>query len=147
MNGKKITAMVSIIFYLVMIILSINVRKIHTASLPRVTVGNLEGEKFASKEGDTDDESSPIEFSVGIPKVLYDHGKVYVIVKEMVNGEDRVIAREVTDLVISRDNGTHYEVISGISGIDLVVMSGQQLIYNGCEVYVEGENNILDRLY
>jgi|GEM_PF-390044 len=149
MSGKRTTLIVSVIFYIIMIIFTVSARKIHNESLPRVTVESLAYEAFAEEEAAVDvkseaDEKSELnktpmnyEWNVGILKELYDNQKVYIISKEIMNGEERSIAKEVTNLVIGRSNDTSYEVLSGLSVLDQVIITGQELIQDGREVYVE----------
>ena len=156
MNIKKITLITGAVFYLAMLVLSFTAKKMHIASLPKVTVENLKTERFEDKIVDTEEseienkeetvtteksvnimESNQYRWNVAIPKELYDNQKVYIIIKEILNGEERSIAKEVTNLVIGQSNDSNYEVISGLSSYDQVVRTGQKLIQDGCEVYVE----------
>lgn len=147
MRTKRITIFVCVFFYVILLVLTLAARPIHNASLPRVTVGTLDFKEFDYVE----DESSDIAFrknyrlSVGLPKELYDNHKVYIIRKEIVNGEERDIAREVTNLELGQSNDKFYEVIRGISMLDQVVFTGQEYIQDGSEVYVEkGANDGLN---
>ncbi|NLJ96984.1 MAG: hypothetical protein GX321_07490 [Clostridiales bacterium] len=164
MRTKRITIIVCAFFYIILLTLTFSARRIHNASLPRVTVVNLEFERFEDKveaegfEGEPSLGNDPLDkdnkeknndignshinrmnfkLSVGIPKELYENHKIYVIRREIVNGEERNIAREVTNLEIGQSNDKFYEVIRGLSSLDQVVLTGQDLIQDGSEVYVE----------
>lgn len=133
MNSKKITLIAGAIFYTTMLVLSITAKKIHIASLPKVTVESFESERFEDEGAD------PINYkwNLVIPQELYDNQKVYIIIKEIVNGEERNIAKEVKDIEIGQSNDSGYEVIRGLSSIDQIITTGQEMIQDGCEVYVE----------
>lgn len=152
MRAKRITIIVCAFFYIILLTLTFSARRIHNASLPRVTVINLEFERFEDAEGndpldkdkgnnnDTGNSNRNrmnFKLSVGIPKELYDNHKIYVIRREIVNGEERNIAREAINLEIGQSNDKFYEVIRGLSGLDQVVLTGHELIQDGSEVYVE----------
>lgn len=126
-NRKKITLIVGAVFYLGILVLSITAKQIHIAMLPKVTVVNLGTKVFGDNA------------NIALPKELYDNKTVYILTKEIVNGEERCIANEVTDLVLGQSDATDYEVIQGILFIDQVITSGQELLQNGCEVHVESE--------
>lgn len=134
MYRKRVTLVIIVIFYIDMLIFTFIARTIHNKALPRVIAISLEYEIYTASE---ETEQVSIDFNLGIPKEIYDKGRVYTISKEMVNGEKRNIAREVTDLVIGRSNDTSYEVISGLSMVDTVIIVGQDKIQDGSEVYVE----------
>ncbi|NLC19367.1 MAG: hypothetical protein GX757_09160 [Clostridiales bacterium] len=136
-KSKKIIIAVCISYYLILLILTLCARRIHNASLPRVTVGTLEFEEFDYYDENSDADRKSFRLGAGIPKEIYDNHKVYVIRKEIVNGEERNIAREVKNLEIGQSNEKYYEVLQGISMIDLVVFTGQEYIQDGSEVYVE----------
>lgn len=138
MKWKERTIIVSILFYAVMLILTASARIIHNSTLPKVTVGYLEGQRFQQNESYNEkDILTKVLISIGIPKTLYESQHVYILSKEIINGEERNIAREVMNLEIGRSSDTHYEVIKGISGIDLVILTGGELVEDGQEVYVE----------
>lgn len=56
MNAKRTILILSAIFYIVMLCLSVSVRKIHIASLPRVKVARLD---FKSFERESEAEFKP----------------------------------------------------------------------------------------
>lgn len=126
MKTKKITLIVGATFYLFMTVLSFTARKLHIASLPKVTTQSLESLAI-------------FQWNLALPLEVYDNQKVYVVVKEVVNGEERDIARVVAELILGQSNEDSYEVISGISPFDQVITTGQELIWDGCEVYVKEE--------
>ncbi len=157
MGSKKIIGIISVSFLLTMLILTFTARKIHNASLPRVRTASLtyevfmdslgkeagsEHESVTEKTGKGDQSERIASYDIGsygIPRQIYDNHKVFILSKEMINGEERDIAREVADLVIGRSNDTSYEVIEGLSALDQIIISGQELVQDGCEVYVENE--------
>lgn len=138
MKMKKITLVVTVLFLVVMLFLTVGARKIHIASLPKVTVSSLEMVRFEVEQGEESKEkSSTVEFSLGLPKELYDEQKIFVISMEVVNGEERSIAREVYNLVLGRENKDCYEVVEGITSLDQVILSEDESIQDGDEVYIE----------
>jgi len=140
MRGKRVIIIVSVLFYLSMIVLTVSARRIHIAGLPRVIVGYLEMERFAVlKTNEQGGEEEGMSFNLGIPKELYDNRKLYVIEKTMVNGEERNLAREVEDFELGQASDNFYEVLKGLSSIDQVILTGQDKIQDGDEVYVENK--------
>lgn len=164
MRAKRITIIVCAFFYIILLTLTFSARRIHNASLPRVTVINLEFERFEDKveaegferepslgndpldkdnkgknndTGNSNRNRMNFKLSVGIPKELYENNKIYIIRREIVNGEERNIAREATNLEVGQSNDKFYEVIRGLSSLDQVVLTGHELIQDGSEVYVE----------
>lgn len=174
MNAKRIILILSAIFYIVMLILSISVRKIHIASLPRVKVARLDFISFKNEseadasladiniadiaeadkgeadaretiatadngaiENDSNYVPSSYEFCLAIPKKICDNKKVFILSTRVINGEERTVAREVSNLELGRANDSFYEVINGISLLDEVIIEGQDKLQDGCEVYVE----------
>lgn len=136
MNGKKITMVISLCFYFIIFLLTIVAKKIHIASLPKVTVECLEFVTF-EREEQAKENSNMLEFGLGLPKTLYDNHEIYVISTEIMNGEERSIARIVTDLVLGRENEDYYEVLEGISNLDQVIVYSDGVIYEGEEVAIE----------
>ena len=126
------------IFFAIMGILTITVRKIHIASLPKVTIGYLEMTKFEeNSESDTKDEGIQSEYRLGLPKAIYECQPIYVISKETVNGEERDIARKVEKLEVGRENGQYYEVLNGITSLEPIIVSGMESVQDGSEVFIE----------
>lgn len=138
MNTKRITWIFTVLFFAAMFFLALVARRIHIASLPKVTVCSLEMVQFEEKQGEESEEkNSSVEFSLGLPKELYHGQKIFVISMEVVNGEERSIAREVYHLVLGRENKDCYEVVEGITSLDRVILSEEESIQNGDEVYIE----------
>lgn len=138
MKWREKTIIVSVLFYAVMLFLTLIARPVHNVALPKVTIGRLEGQRFQRNE--TNDQTDTVaigDFAIGIPKNLYENGSVYILSKEIMNGEERDIAREVKNMEIGRFNENYYEIIKGISGLDLVILTGGEFIEDGQEVYVE----------
>ncbi len=130
---RKITIILCFIFFLAMAILSFTARSIHNMTLPKVTVGYLRNENFI--------ENNVNNMGLAIPKEMYDSNQnIYVIRREIVNGEERNIAR-MAKLRIGSSNEEYYEVKQGISILDLVILSGGEMIRDGMEVYVESISN------
>lgn len=138
MKTKRITWIVTGLFFVVMLFLTVVTRKIHIASLPKVTVCSLEMVWFDEKQGEeSEEENSMLQLSLGLPKELYHGQKIFVISMEVVNGEERSIAREVNHLVLGRESKDYYEVVEGISSLDQVILSEEESIQDGDEVYIE----------
>lgn len=127
MKHKRKILVVGTVFYLSMLFLSVSAKRIHTAKLPKVTVTNLETKNFGECA------------NVAIPKEVYDSYPVYIIEKEILNGEERSFAKEVTDLVIGQSDDLNYEVIQGLTWMDQVIVNNQNQLKDGCEVYVENK--------
>lgn len=88
-------------------------------------------------ENDKNYVPSTYDFCLDIPKEVCDNKKVFVLSTRIINGEERIVAREVSNLELGRVNDGFYEVINGISLLDEVIIEGQDKLQDGCEVYVE----------
>ncbi|WOO36612.1 hypothetical protein R2R35_22930 [Anaerocolumna sp. AGMB13020] len=151
MNSRKKILVVTGVFYLIMLVLTLSGRSVHNALLPKVTVTSLEYEKFPvsndikngkklseeqQKGKKSFDQPQEFDLKIGIPKNIYKNKKVYIITIMTVNGEERTLAREVQELITGRVGETCYEVVSGLSALDQIVVTGQEDLFDGREVYV-----------
>lgn len=135
MKKKKVVFLCSAVFYLGMFVMAVSARKIHEATLPRVTICMLDYVTFIERQ---EDSKTLHTTGLGLAKELYDGKQVYVVQQQMVNGEERSIARDVTnDLVLGKETEDYYEVLEGISGMAMVVTATEKPLWNGCEVYVK----------
>lgn len=132
---KKITMVITVVFFATMLLLSLTAKKLYQSSLPKVQVATLEYENF-EEEGTTDG-GQFFDFAFGLPKDLYNGGTVYVISNETINGEIRTIARTVVGLKLGRENEDYYEVLEGISYGAQVIIRGGEIIQDGDEVLIE----------
>lgn len=136
---KVINAVFTIIFFLIMLILTISARDIHNSQIPNVTVKRLTQEDFAFisilKNGE---EVTTREKRLAIPKSIIDSGEVYVITRTIINGEERDAARLVFPQ-IGVENEEFYEVIAGVDRRDLVIFDSNKKLKDGDEVFIKSK--------
>ena len=130
---KRIVLIISILFYVVMAVLSLTARKIHNANLPQVEVMELKSDIFYNEDGSH-------SFGVSLPKELYNDGVVYRVTTEIINKEFRYIARLAQNIEFGEENFTCYEVKDGLFYNDKIIISSLEGITDGCEVYIKEVN-------
>lgn len=127
-------------FYLGMLGLTILSRPIHNASLPKVKIARPRKEQFTFDKIETKDGSASYtrdKSAYGIPRKIYDSGQIFVVVKEVINEEERNIARRVEGIEIGLSNDTSYEITEGLLTLKSLIVTGYEGIEDGDEVYVE----------
>ncbi len=138
MTVRKITWLITVLFFCIMLLLTLSARSIHNAKLPKVKTGYLTYERFSHDEKKQyKDSNLQNEFTVGLPKELYNNHSIYKISIETVNGEERSIARRITELVLGSENEGYYEVVEGITVLDQIIFESNKILQDGDEVYIE----------
>ncbi len=133
MRKKTIILVVSGLFYLIMLLLAVFARKLHTAALPHVRIGYLEQKTFTVEEGRV--------YLPALPEELY--GKpLYYVSEEEKNGEIRYVAKGLEATVAAEEQGGYYGVLDGISGFTALIVEGFEELEEGREVFVENEEEI-----
>lgn len=131
---KKILWIITSTFFIVILLLSIFAKRIHQSFLPKVQVITLDYEYF---EDDGSKENQLLfDMTYGIPKELCKE-EVFIISTELVNGENRTIARLATDLKLGRENAKCYEVLEGIGHDAKIISHSNKRIQDGDEVIIE----------
>lgn len=129
---KKLLLFITVLFYTGMLVMTFAARGLHEAALPHVKTASLEFEIFFDEDGN---------FSSGIAlsKELYHGGELYRVEQEVINGEIRTVARRAEGLELGLENTEYYEVKRGLGFDDYIIISGLEEITDGCEIYVEQE--------
>lgn len=133
---KKTLFIITVIFFSVMLILTVFAEDIHNFSLPRVTVSRPEQRYFPYEY--TDENGNAQTGSVqktAIPKALSEQG-VYVIYSAEKNGTVRSFVR-LADVVTGEEKDGYVEVISGVDFFDSIVSGCSEVLSDGCEVLIE----------
>lgn len=133
---KVINSVITLFFFILMLILTISARNIHNSQIPNVTVKRLTQEDFAInsilKSGE---EVTTYQKRLAIPKNIIGSGEVYVITRIYVNGEERDAARLVLPQIGAENEG-FYEVTGGIDRRDLIIYDSNKKLNDGDEVFV-----------
>lgn len=134
---KKITLGFTVLFFALMLFLTLFAESIHMASLPRVTVSRVESKLFPVER--VLDDGTVMSFSQersAVSEELLNMG-IYTVYSFEKNGTKRNYVREVYIETGERTEDGYYEVVSGLSFIDRIVVESTGELYDGCEVEVE----------
>ena len=123
---------ISVLFYAVMLFLALGARRLHEGSLAHVSVTTPTIKSFS--------EDDIFSVATTLPEELLRKGKLFVVERQVVNGEVRTIAREVTKLVLGRLSVDGYrEIVDGVEILGEVIADGGDGLQDGDEVIVKGE--------
>ena len=128
---KKVIVAVSILFYSGMLVLALGARRQHEGSLPQVTVTVPRIKIFG--------EGELMSAASALPEKIAGSGTLFLVSEEMINGELRMIAREVAELELGRVSDGYREIVSGVSAFSKVIVDGKERLRDGDEVLVKGE--------
>lgn len=135
--AKKILTIISILFYGVMLVLTLSAVQIHKARLPQVKAEKLSYEVIQYQRvlpsGQLYDDEKKV---LALPKQLYDDDRVFVIQRMEKNGLERsyaVLVKPVTGI----SDDTFYEVKSGIGRNDYVIVEGYENLTDRQEVNIK----------
>lgn len=134
---KKITLGFTVLFFALMLFLTFFAESIHMASLPRVTVSRVESKLFPVER--VLDDGTVMSFSQersAVSEELLNMG-IYTVYSFEKNGTKRNYVREVYIETGEKTEDGYYEVVSGLSFIDRIVVESTGELYDGCEVEVE----------
>lgn len=133
---KKLTLILTIVFFAGLLLLTIFARQIHNASLPKVTTERVPQEMFPFEYVlDDGTKIAGSQQAIAVPKALYDSGEIYVVYFAEKNGEKRDFVRK-TFVTVGAENDGYYEVLSGLNFSDKLVTDCEGELYDGCEVNV-----------
>lgn len=130
---KRVLSVVTVCFFLGMLVLTVKARDIHEAGLPHVSAQYLTKQYFANEAVD---ENGGLQISsesaLAIPKDMF--GKpVYVLYRAEKNGEERSFVR-LADIEVGRENNGYYEVVEGLMFNDRIVIDERNELNDGMEV-------------
>lgn len=132
MKNKRLPAILTGIFILSMIILTICSKSIYSAMLPQVELGRVTKEGFQVEYSSGD---VYMENAWSIPKEAYHNRGVYVVVQEDRYGMTRNIVGFLP-IEIGRETDTHYEIIDFSGRTIAIILSSNREIHVGDEVHV-----------
>jgi hypothetical protein len=124
---KVINIILTILFFSLMLILTISARSIHHSQIPNVKVKRLTMEDFSG--------GSWTDKRPAIPKNIIEKGEVYIIANIYINGEERKAARLVYPQ-LGAENKEYYEVTGGLDRRDLLIVDSSKELNDGVEVYI-----------
>lgn len=133
---KKAIMVFTIIFFSLMLILTLFAEQMHRLSLPKVTVSPPEHKSFSYEYTDENGnvQTSSVQ-KIALPKSLCGQD-VYVIYTAEKNGTKRSFVKLV-NVETGDEREGYVEVISGINSADRIVMESSLDLFDGCEVVVE----------
>lgn len=134
---KKILPVVTVIFFSIMLFLTIFAEQIHNESLAKVVVSRPEQKPFPFEY--TDENGNIQTGSVqknALPESMLGQD-IYVVYTANKNGTVRNFVRCVTVQTGKKANG-FVEIISGIDFTDRMVTESSDNLYDGCEVVLLG---------
>ena len=133
---KIINAVITLFFFILVLILTIWARGIHNSQIPNVTVKRLTQEDFVINSIlQNGEEVTTIQKRLAIPKNIINRGEIYIVTRIYINGEERDAARLVFPQ-IGAENKEFYEVTSGIDRSNLVIFNSNKKLKNGDEVFI-----------
>lgn len=131
----------SLLFYGVMLMLTLFAKDIHNARLPQVTAERPGKQPFsytAIFEGYTSERTGSY---TALPKTMVDSGKVFTLKSVMKEDFIYYYAEQVSVVVdTSKENADYYAISEGLSSRDIVIMSGYETLRDGDEVCLIQEN-------
>lgn len=136
MRVKKLPMLLTIIFFIGMIFLTLTSRRIYVAFLPHVSARRLRYELFTVEEETERGHAIYDKKALGLPKAIYERGAIYKLSTIYKNGEQRYIASKINNVQVGVKNDKSYEVITGITTMDMVIVEGYEGLEDGYEVYL-----------
>lgn len=112
-----------LIFYSVMIFLTLSARAIHYRQIADVTITRLKRVEINGRSG------------YAVPLEAYENGSVFIVGAGMKGGEKRSFALQV-DVAAGEDDGEYIFIESGLQRWDRVICWSDRNLKSGDEVYV-----------
>lgn len=132
-----VLALLSLLFYGGMLLLSVFADDIHYARLPQVTAGVPKKQHFSytsTYDGHTINHTGSY---IALPKDMVDSGKVFVIKTVVEENFTYYYAEKVSVTVdTGKENTDYYALSGGLDSRDIVIMSGYETLSDGDEVYL-----------
>ncbi|MCL2634614.1 MAG: hypothetical protein FWD34_08900 [Oscillospiraceae bacterium] len=132
---KVINIALTVVFFVTMFVLTVSARTIHNSQIPNVTATRLTREDFIIEFEYDGGTFKTTQKRLAIKKSIYDSGEVYAVITIIINGEERDGVHRVYP-EIGAENEEYYEIISGVWGNELVVVSSDRELTDGGEVCV-----------
>ncbi|MBP0983634.1 MAG: hypothetical protein J6A19_07910 [Oscillospiraceae bacterium] len=131
----KVLIIITAVFFAVMLALTFSARAIHEASLPHVRAQRLSTADFPFSYTDENGElRTGTRQAAAITKEQLERG-VYVLYSAMKNGEKRDFV-QCAEIVTGEQSGDYFEVVSGVSMVDRIIVEYDRELYDGGEVAV-----------
>lgn len=132
LDEKKVALLAAaLLFFVLMILLTLTARDVHKARLPRVVVYTPTYENF--------EENRRV---LVLPMDIYTSNKtsnnqfeIYIIATKEINEEERNVVI-CAPIQVGVSNGMYFEVVRGLLGHELVVVSSDKPLNNGVEVFI-----------
>lgn len=138
--SKKIIIAATFLFFAVMLFLTFTAETIHNCGLPEITASRPEMKLFPVEYAlDDGTVQTGTEEKLAISEEMLKSG-VYVVYSAEKNGTKRDFVRLVSVQTGERTDG-YVEVVSGIGFGDRIVTSGNEGLYNMCEVKEKWNTN------
>ncbi len=133
--SKKILISTTVLFFSIMLFLSLFAEKIHNASLPKVTVSRPE--TYIFEETYTDENGETYTFYTEKSALSKEQleNDIYVMYSDEKNGTKRHFVR-LTQVVTGIEKDGYFEIISGINYGEKIVISSTAELYDGAEVTI-----------
>ena len=127
----------SLLFYGVMLLLTLTAKDIHNARLPQVTAGRPEKQFFSYTDTM---EGNPIERTISctaLPKDMVDSGKVFIL-QTITKGDFTYYYAQQCFITIDaeKQHADYYAISNGIDSWDTVILTGYENLQNGAEVFL-----------
>lgn len=134
-TAKKITLIITLLFFASMLFLTIFAEAIHISLLPKVTAARPENKSFPFEYTAEDGTTSTGRISKpALPKTVVENG-VYVLYSYDINGTKRDCVR-FTVVETGAESEGYFEIVSGLNVFDKVVLDSDGELFDGCEVNV-----------
>lgn len=131
----KILIIITAVFFAVMLALTFSARAIHEASLPHVRVERLGTADFPfSYTNENGELCIGTRQAAAITKEQLESG-VYVLYSAMKNGDERDFVRRA-EIITGEQCGDYFEVVSGVSMVDRIIVEYDRELSDGDEVDV-----------
>lgn len=132
----------SLLFYGVMLLLTLTAKDIHNARLPQVTAGRPEKQFFSYTDTM---EGNAIERTISctaLPKDMVDSGKIFIL-QTITKGDFTYYYAQQCFVTIDteKQHTDYYAISNGIDSWDTIILTGYENLQNDDEVFLIKENS------
>lgn len=132
---NRIMVIITVLFFGVMIFLSLFAKKIHDSTLPCVTVSRPEMRVFEEVEIDENGEAHTFYLNkIALKSEQVENG-VYTVYSAEKNGTRRNFVR-LTQVVTGAEQEGYLEITAVLSLSEQIVVGATEYLYDGCEVVI-----------